>query len=177
MITSPSILKISAALVKAQATMGNAVKDSKNPFFKSSYADLNSIREAVMPALLANEIAVLQPTMIVDGKQVVRTLLLHSSGEFIGADTEIVCAKQNDPQAHGSAISYSRRYGLQALLNVGAVDDDGNSASGKSAAPAPSAPAAKSSFKKPDVKPAAPKVEEKKADEMPGTIEEGDSWL
>ena len=39
---SESIGKISAALVKAQSEMGSAVKDAKNPFFKSSYADLNA---------------------------------------------------------------------------------------------------------------------------------------
>jgi hypothetical protein len=48
---SDSITKIASALVKAQGAMGNAVKDSKNPFFKSNYADLNAVREACLPAL------------------------------------------------------------------------------------------------------------------------------
>ena len=49
MRTSESIVKISQALVKSQSAMGNASKDSNNPFFKSKYADLNAIREACIP--------------------------------------------------------------------------------------------------------------------------------
>ena len=120
--------KIATALLKAQRSMGNATKDSKNPFFKSSYADLNSIREAVMPSLNENGITVLQPTVYRDGKAFVHTVLMHESGECISSDTEIISGKQNDPQAAGSGISYARRYGLQSFLNVGAVDDDGESA-------------------------------------------------
>jgi hypothetical protein len=107
--------------------MSNAVKDSKNPFFKSSYADLNSVREAVLPALNNNGISVLQFTITENGKSFVRTTLLHISGEYLCSDTEILSSKANDAQAMGSAISYARRYGLQALLCVGAVDDDAES--------------------------------------------------
>jgi len=128
---SDSITKIAAALVKAQATMGNAVKDSKNPFFKSNYADLNAVREACLPALNANGVSVLQPTVHVDGRAYVETVLLHESGEFISSLTEVLCAKQNDPQAHGSGISYARRYGLQSLVNLGSADDDGEGAMGR----------------------------------------------
>jgi hypothetical protein len=77
---SESIVKIASALVKAQATMGNAVKDSKNPFFKSNYADLNAVREACLPALNANGVSVLQPTVSIDGRSFVETVLLHESG-------------------------------------------------------------------------------------------------
>lgn len=131
MKTSESIAKLAPALLKAQTSMGNASKDSKNSFFKNSYADLNSIREAVMPALQANGISVLQPTVTLDGKAYVETVLLHESGEFLSGLTEIVVSKVNDPQAAGSGISYARRYGLQSLVNVGAEDDDGESAMGR----------------------------------------------
>lgn len=119
---------IAQALVKAQSEMGNAVKDSTNPFFKSKYADLNSIREACLPALNKHGIAVLQPTVHIDGKNFVRTVLLHESGEMFESLTEIIYNKQNDAQAQGSGISYARRYGLQSLVNIGAEDDDGNKA-------------------------------------------------
>lgn len=151
METSGSFVKIASALVKAQQKMGNAVKDAKNPFFKSSYADLNSIREAVMPALAEVGIGVFQPTVVVGGKQYIRTLLLHESGEYLSADTEVVVAKQNDPQALGSAMSYARRYGLQAFLNCGTADDDGEGAMNRKNAPVVTAsePAKKtSSFRK-----------------------------
>jgi len=128
MITSPSIAKIAPALIKAQKSMGDATKGSKNPFFKSSYSDLNSVREAVTPALHENGIALLQPTVYIGGLQFIQTTLVHESGETIAGLTQVVVAKQNDPQASGSGISYARRYGLMALLSVGTTDDDGEAA-------------------------------------------------
>lgn len=121
--------QIATALVKAQQQMGTATKSSNNPFFKSKYADLNAIREACIPALNENGIVALQPIVHIDGKNFVKTLLLHESGESIEGLTEIVYSKQNDAQAQGSGITYARRYGLQSLCNVGADDDDGNAAS------------------------------------------------
>ena len=129
MKTSPTITKIAAALLKAQGAMGNAVKDASNPFFKSKYADLNSIREACMPSLQLNGISLIQPTVTIDGKNYVETILLHESGEWMSCETEIVFSKQGDAQAQGSGITYARRYGMQSFLNVGADDDDGNTAS------------------------------------------------
>ena len=128
LLMSESVKNIAPALLKAQKKMGDATKTASNPFFKSSYADLNAIREVVTPALNSEGITLLQPMTAHDGKSFVRTVLLHESGEFFAGDTEIVQAKANDPQAHGSGISYARRYGLQSLLNVGAVDDDGEKA-------------------------------------------------
>lgn len=134
---SESIVKISTALVKAQSNMSNATKGSANPFFKSRYADLNSIREACLPVLNANGISVLQPTTVIDGKLYVETLLLHESGEFISGVYEVVVGKANDPQALGAAISYSRRYGLQSMVNIGAEDDDAESAMGRNVKASP----------------------------------------
>ena len=123
-----NIAQIAHALVKAQSEMSNAVKGSSNPFFKSKYADLNSIREAVLPVLNSHGISVLQPTCSIDGKNYVKTILLHESGEYLESFTEVLFAKQNDAQAQGSGISYARRYGLQSFVCVGADDDDGQKA-------------------------------------------------
>lgn len=128
---SESINTIAKALATAQSEMGSASKDAKNPFFKSSYADLNAIREAVLPVLNRHNISVLQPTIEVGGESFVETVLLHESGEFISSVTPIIAAKQNDAQSHGSGISYARRYGLQSFLCVGAEDDDGEKAMGR----------------------------------------------
>jgi len=119
---------IATALLKAQSEMSNAKKGSTNPFFKSKYADLNSLREAVMPVLNANGISVLQPIVHIEGKNFVKTMLLHESGEFMESLTEIIYNKQNDAQAQGSGISYARRYSLQSFVCVGADDDDGQKA-------------------------------------------------
>lgn len=123
------IKNIAKALVKAQSEMSNAVKGSKNPFFKNTYADLNAIREAVTPHLNNNGICVLQPIVQVEGKNYVRTMLLHESGESITSDTEIIASQMNNAQSHGSGITYARRYGLQSLICIGSDDDDGTSAS------------------------------------------------
>jgi len=129
MKNSETLKAIAPALVKAQSEMSNAVKDAKNPFFKSSYADLNSVREACIPALNKYGITVLQPTVYEGGKPFVQTLLLHESGEYISSLTEIICNKINDAQSHGSGVTYARRYGLQSMCNIGSEDDDGNAAS------------------------------------------------
>ncbi len=115
--------------------MSNQKKKILNPFFKSKYSDLNSVREAVIPILNANGICVLQPTINIDGKNYVKTILLHDSGEFLECFTEILYTKTNDAQSQGSGISYARRYGLQSFVCVGADDDDGQ----KAVAPKPNA--------------------------------------
>ena len=120
--------QIATALLKAQSEMSNPKKGATNPFFKSKYADLNAIREAVIPTLNENGISVLQPIVHVDGKNFVKTILLHESGELMDSLTEIIYNKQNDAQAQGSGISYARRYALQSFVCVGADDDDGNKA-------------------------------------------------
>lgn len=131
MQSSLTITKISAALVKAQSEMSNAIKDAINPFFNKKYADLNSIREACLPVLNKHGISAIQPTCIIDGINYVETILLHESGEFISSLSPIISAKNDDPQKHGSGLSYARRYALQSIVNIGAEDDDANAATPK----------------------------------------------
>jgi hypothetical protein len=120
--------QIATALLKAQSEMSNPKKGATNPFFKSKYADLNAVREAVIPTLNENGITVLQPIVHEDNKNFVKTILLHESGEMLESLTEIIYNKVNDAQAQGSGISYARRYALQSFVCVGADDDDGNKA-------------------------------------------------
>lgn len=128
---SESIVKIAPALLKAQKLMGGAKKDASNPYFKSKYADLGAVLEACKELLNENDVVILQPHFSDEGKKFVETIFLHSSGEWVSSDTEIVVSKENDPQAQGSAITYARRYGLQSLISMPAEDDDGNAASNK----------------------------------------------
>jgi len=120
---------IATALLKAQMEMGDAKKSSQNPYFKSSYADLNAVREACIPILNKHGIVVLQPMVRIGASNFVKTLLLHESGEELESVTEIIIKDLTSAQAQGSGITYARRYGLQAFINVGAVDDDGAEAS------------------------------------------------
>jgi len=124
---------LAKALLKSQQTMGVALKDAKNPFFKSKYADLNAIIDAAIPTLNDNGVLVVQPTVVLDGKQYVKTTLIHAeSGESLESFTAVVVKSENDAQQIGSGISYARRYGLQSLVVLKAEDDDGNVASNKS---------------------------------------------
>jgi hypothetical protein len=134
MKTSETIIKITPAFLKAQKDMEGAKKDAKNPFFKSSYADLSSVLEACKNALNSNGISILQPHTTefnpVSGEEVhyVETILVHESGEYFSSKTKMEVSKKNDPQSLGSAISYARRYGLQSLISLPAEDDDGEKA-------------------------------------------------
>lgn len=121
---SDTIATLAASLTQAQAKIGGAVKDAQNPFFKSSYADLGSVMSVCKGPLLEHGISVLQLVGSDGNGGYLETVLLHESGEFISDRMKLVCAKQHDPQAMGSAISYARRYALQSALFIPAVDDD-----------------------------------------------------
>ncbi len=150
-IKSESLAALAPALVKAQRKMEAALKDSKNPFFKSKYADLNAVIDASVPVLNEFGIAVLQSPAVVTSTSgevipVINTMLLHESGEFVVGQSEIVAAKSNDPQAAGSATTYARRYGLQAMVTLKAEDDDGEAAMNRNATtPTQSTPTQQSS--------------------------------
>lgn len=131
---SESIKNLAVALNKAQTELGAVKKGQNNPFFKSKYADINAVIEAIKETLNNNGISYVQSmnTKDVAGQKinVVETMLLHTSGEFIGGETEVVHSG-NDPQKFGAAITYTRRFGLQSLVGLPAEDDDGNKATGK----------------------------------------------
>lgn len=122
-----SLGKIAEALSKAQATMSGAKKHSKNPYFNSKYSDLASVFEAIREPLTSNGLAVSQSIDVVDGKQVIRTMLLHVSGEYL--ESTMFLPVESNPQKLGSAITYYRRYSLMAICGLPAEDDDGNAAS------------------------------------------------
>jgi hypothetical protein len=128
MKTSDSIKHIAEALVLAQKEIKFASKDSTNPHFKSKYANINSVIEAVKAPLNNNGIAILQSLSPSDDNKLhLTTRLIHSSGEWI-EDTAVCPIQKQDPQGLGSAISYIRRYSISSLCALYADDDDGQSA-------------------------------------------------
>lgn len=130
---SPAFGKLALALAKAQGMMGAAKKDSTNPHFKSSYADLASAWDACREALSRNELAIVQFPEA-DGKKVsLRTMLLHSSGEYLEG-TISATARADGPQEIGSVITYLRRYSLMAAVGIAPEDDDGNAGQGEQSA-------------------------------------------
>lgn len=123
------VKNIYAAFVKAQSGFAPALKTSLNPHFKSKYADLAACVEAVIDALNANGIALVQRTKPDERGVTVETLFIHESGEhFTGGELHVPASKQ-DAQGYGSALSYARRYSLMAACGIAPEDDDGNAAS------------------------------------------------
>lgn len=124
---SETIIKLAQALAKAQAEMGGAVKESNNPFFKSSYADLTSVIKAIKEPFANNGLAYVQFPINGEHSMGVVTRIMHESGEWLESQYLLPLTK-NDPQAAGSAITYARRYSLQSMAGIPAVDDDGEMA-------------------------------------------------
>jgi hypothetical protein len=125
---SESIKQIAPALVRAQAEIGVVVANSKNPFFNSTYANLDVCWDALKGPLQKEGIALIQTLGFIPGAgPTLITTLLHSSGEYISGE-QPVCAAKDDPQGVGSAITYARRYGLSAILALVQVDDDAEGA-------------------------------------------------
>ena len=126
---SEGIAGLAAALAKAQGQMKGAVKDSANPFFKSKYADLASVVEAIRSAFSANGLSYIQTVQSSELDEVrVETMILHSSGEWISCGVLALPVSKNDAQGYGSALTYGRRYSLSAAVGVAPEDDDGNAA-------------------------------------------------
>lgn len=121
--------QIAAAFVKAQKGFAPALKSSQNPHFKSRYADLAACVEAVIDALNANGIALMQKAHDCDSGVKVETVFVHESGQTMSGGVLHVPAAKSDPQGYGSALTYARRYALMAACGIAPEDDDGNAAS------------------------------------------------
>ena len=125
---SDSIKNIAIAMNKAQFEMGGAHKGANNPFFKSKYADLSSVVQAVKEPFASNGLSYVQFPIEDGGRVGIETILMHISGEWLSNSFTVNLTKQ-DAQGAGSAITYCRRYGLQAVAGIPSDDDDGNAAS------------------------------------------------
>ena len=131
MMQSESIANLAKALSIVQGKLTYAKKDSANPFFKSKYADLDSVWDACRDLLSANGLAVSQfpgTYSELDKSMSLITILTHESGEWISQEMSVPMSKV-DAQGAGSCISYMRRYALAAVVGVVQADDDGNAAS------------------------------------------------
>ena len=107
-------------IYKLQQEIGTISKDVKNPFYKSKYFDINSLINQLKPLLQKHKLVLVQP--ITDNH--VRSVIVDLDGGSIESCIEL--PNNLDAQKLGSAITYYRRYTLQSLLALQAVDDDGN---------------------------------------------------
>jgi len=129
--------QIATALVKAQKAFAPALKTATNPHYKTKYADLAACIEAVVDALNANGIALVQRTHDSDNGVAIETMFIHESGETVSGGILHVPASKQDPQGYGSALTYARRYSLMSACGIAPEDDDANQALPSPAKPAP----------------------------------------
>ena len=115
-------LSLHQKLHKAKLAIGKVVKNAQS--HHSKYADLNAIMDVVEPILLENDLLLLQP---IQGQQVCTQIIDIESGASVESCIDL--PMNTTPQSMGSAITYYRRYTLQACLSLQAVDDDGQAAS------------------------------------------------
>lgn len=124
---------LAQAMLEFQKLSVSAVKDGKNPHFKSNYATLEAVINAASQATKFG----ICFTQEVDfefhgetGMTFIRTVLIHApSGDTRESRTPIRSKDPTDPQKMGSGITYAKRYGLQAAFGLPSEDDDGNAAS------------------------------------------------
>lgn len=126
--TISTMNKLAEAMAKAWPELKNATLNKVNPHFKSRYADLPAIIDAVREPLAKNGISFAQTTHMTDAGLVLRTTLLHVSGQSISSDYPLPMMVDK-PQQMGSALTYARRYSLAAICGIAAdEDDDANAA-------------------------------------------------
>ena len=130
----------------AQSEFKTVLKDAVNPFYKSKYASLSSVLEAVLEPLNKNGLSLSQS--VEDGYMI--TIIRNNDGESIVSKSPFIIPKkvievgkgnfvlvdETDPQAIGKVETYARRYGLQLALSLTAEDDDGQVATAKAQTPA-----------------------------------------
>ena len=130
-LMSNSIEALVEALSKAQSLIENVSKDKQAYGYK--YADLASCLAAVKKPLADNGLSVSQiVSQDRDGKQVLVTLLMHKSGQWlksIFALENVVMKQCNSLQQLGAGITYARRYALSAIVGLTQEDDDAQSVS------------------------------------------------
>lgn len=130
MKTSENVADIFGALAKAQAKIEGAIKGNVNPAFRSRYADLGAVWDAIREPLTTNGVGVLQQLTTGEEGISCTTVLTHSSGQWLEFEPLTVPLAKRDGHGVGSAATYCRRYSLMAAVGLAPIDDDGNAAVG-----------------------------------------------
>jgi ERF superfamily len=126
---SESIAEIAKALGKFQTEVKQPEKDGNNPHFKSKYVTLDGTVKAIHECAPKHGLSYIQSPIMTESGVGVKTLLMHTSGEYIEFEPFILPMDKKTAQGAGSAITYARRYSLSAAFGiVSDVDDDGNEA-------------------------------------------------
>lgn len=178
MLTSKFTSNLFAALAMFQAEVENPKNTSVNPQFKSKYAALDVVINTVRPILSKHGLSFVQSTGSEGENIIVKTLLLHESGEWLESDPLTLPGyqlkgggvKEWNAQGAGSAITYARRYSLSAILGISSEDDDDGAAQSNNA-PAQQASSIKDKMNAPGKAQTPPKPPQNN-DEVPASLKE-----
>ena len=138
--TSQQTEQLDEAFARAQGKFEAAAKGNINPAFKSKYADISSIIEAILSHLNSEGIAVRQHPALTwmgegDNREtfVTVTTRLTYKGQWEESDLSLPAVQRDrfDAQSCGSALTYACRYALQGIFCVRREDDDANQAVGR----------------------------------------------
>ena len=132
-VVPKDMLTIGEAMLEFQKLSITAKKDGKNPHFRSNYSKLESVIEAVNQG---NQFGLFF-TQEIEVKNYQRDIVVVTTVRHIADDNTYVSklpilldeASMKNPQKIGSAITYAKRYTLQAVYGLPSEDDDGNEAS------------------------------------------------
>lgn len=123
----PQITELISALIEAEKEFKKIVPDKDNPFGEYKYASFGQIIEATKPALLKNNLVIVQYVENDHSDVVVETTLFHASGQSLWtciSHPPVENKKSNPAQAFGAAASYLRKYAYMGILGLAPEDDD-----------------------------------------------------
>jgi hypothetical protein len=156
-LASPSCKEVCTALAAAQgefevpkrtkeAVVRGQTRTGGSYDYKYKYAPLEEIISAVKDALAKNGLFRQQYLVTKGNVPVIRTIIWHTSGEWIASDYPIHQSKDG-AQGFAAGVTYARRYGLSLALGLAPEDDDDANEGGakitdarSSRRPAPPAP-------------------------------------
>ena len=124
--TEIKVSKLADAICEFKKLSITIKKGSDNPFFKSKYADLPTILEAVELELANLGVIVVSRSDLIGEEWVLVTELIHK--ETLERMVSVFPLFGSKAQDVGSSVTYARRYNIQSLINLAAEDDDGNAA-------------------------------------------------
>jgi hypothetical protein len=125
----PQVNEVYSKLIEAKKQFGKALKNANNPHFKSRYADLQSVLDAISEAFQDKGLFVSQNGESIDGKPYLRTLVFDANGSIVDFGVLPIKTIKDDAQAFGSGLTYARRYALMSAFGLAPEDDDGQLAS------------------------------------------------
>lgn len=129
---SPATAQVCAALASAQGKFRNPKRTKSATVrprdggagYTFAYAPLEEVVDAVKEGLSENGLSRQQYLFRADdGMFWLRTVLWHSSGEWMSGDYPVMYSKES-AQGFAGGVTYAKRNGLSLLLGLAAEDDD-----------------------------------------------------